>query len=340
MNSNMNRGFVVTGGSSGIGLDVVRQAAAAGHPVAFCGVESREQVNVLSPGLLELKNALYMQVDVRNEDQMQEFYRDVSGFMGGTVTRPEQLVLVASAGVSLRGDKDKVQIMRDINVGGTRRFFDIFRKDLGPKDCVIGFGSIVAAENISVEGDNDYRITKAEIIELMRQISYCQAFAVAPGAIDSPMTRKELIFPMLAIALGRFLGQNPGHPLAAGLATYLNIQNLPDTPAAIVESMLQNASAEKARRLLGNPRYALLKDNKLLAVLSKGIKESEEGFVNVINALKALDIIIEPSVVAGGILAQLDKGEPEGRLLRIYSQYPHAETPPIVSLMSALAAAA
>ena len=119
-------GLVITGGASGIGAATVKGALARGWAVAFCDVQPREKVD---PSLLT-ERSLYVQADVSKPDQMALFRSSTVRSFAERDLTPEKLNVVACAGISRRGDPLQVQLMKDINEGGTFNLLYAFVNDI------------------------------------------------------------------------------------------------------------------------------------------------------------------------------------------------------------------
>ena len=148
---------------------------------------------------------------------MADFRASTAAFFAEKGLAPDKLDVVACAGISRRGDPVQVQLMKDINEGGTSNLLRAFAKDIpAGRGLFVGLSSIVAAEGIAVKGDEEYKATKAQARKIATEDSRplgVEGFAVAPGAIDTPMTRHEAVFGMLLLGAARTFGGDANHPL-------------------------------------------------------------------------------------------------------------------------------
>ncbi|HVO37729.1 MAG TPA: SDR family oxidoreductase [Spirochaetia bacterium] len=323
-------GLVITGGASGIGAASVKAALARGWPVAFCDVQTRDKVD---PSLLT-DRSLYVQADVSKPDQM-AFFRasTIRSFTERGLT-PDNLNVVACAGISRRGDPVQVQLMKDINEGGTYNLLYEFANDIpAGRGLFVGLSSIVAAEGIAVKGDDEYKATKAEARRIATEEARglgVDGFAVAPGAIDTPMTRHEAVFGMLLLGAARTFGGNAKHPLNMEVLSLAGIKAC--TSAAVVLKALlgpeltgRDDFKPVADGFEKDPMLAMGGVLRYTAWLNpKGANGQRHVRPEVIarsaEVLTKLDVVIGPEVVARIMLDQLEKGKaPDGGLLKAYS---------------------
>jgi len=327
--SDFQNALVITGGASGIGAASVQAALGRNWLAAFCDVVPREKV----PPALLTDRSLYVQADVRSGEALAGFAAQATAFFKSrNAGLLPTLGVVACAGISRRGDPEQVKLMESINVGGTRNLLQAFAGDLKARGLFVGLSSIVAAEGIAVKGDEAYKATKLEARRIATEEAArlgVRGFAVAPGAIDTPMTRHESIFAFLFLGAAQVFGK-PDHPLypelirLAGLSTGA-------TPAAIFGALLGpeltdaadfkrvKASMEKDPSLAGAGKAYLLYAN--LKGEDGQIRPRAALIARAAELLKVLDVVIGPETVAAQMLDQLASGAvpPEG-LLRAYSR--------------------
>jgi len=338
-------GLVITGGASGIGAATVRGALARGWPVAFCDVQTRDKID---PSLLTDKS-LYVQADVTKPDQMAYFRASTIRSFSERGLTPDRLNVVACAGISRRGDPVQVQLMKDINEGGTFNLLYSFANDMpAGHGLFVGLSSIVAAEGIAVKGDEEYKATKAEARKIATDEARglgVEGFAVAPGAIDTPMTRHEAVFGMLLLGAARVFGGNARHPLNGEVLGLAGIRAC-TTPAVVLKALLGATltSAEDfkpvAEAFEKDPLLAMGGVLRYTAYLNP---KGDDGRRHVrsdviarsVEVLTKLDVVIGPEVVARLMLDQFENGKaPEDGLLKAYSA--HGENR-VTQLMSAFA---
>ncbi|HET6450470.1 MAG TPA: SDR family oxidoreductase [Spirochaetia bacterium] len=339
-------GLVITGGASGIGAATVKAALGRGWPVAFCDVQARDRVD---PALLTEKS-LYVEANVAKPDQMASFRESTIRSFTERGLMPDRLNVVACAGISRRGDPAQVRLMKDINEGGTYNLLYSFSNDIpSGRGMFVGLSSIVAAEGIAVKGDEEYKVTKAEARRIATEEARglgCDGFAVAPGAIDTPMTRHEAIFGMLLLGAARTFGGNATHRLNMEVLGLAGIRAC-TSPAVVLKGLLGS-------ELVATPEFAVVSQtfekDPLLAMSGvlrfvawlnpkgpDGLRHVRpEAIARSAEVLTKLDVVIGPDVVARLLLDQLEKGTiPDGGLLRAYSA--HGENR-ITELMGAFAA--
>ncbi len=339
-------GLVITGGASGIGSATVKAALARGWPVAFCDIQPRDKID---PSLLTEKS-LYVEANVAKPDQMMHFRSSVICSFKERDLTPDKLSVVACAGISRRGDPEQVQLMKDINEGGTFNLLYAFANDIpAGGGLFVGLSSIVAAEGIAVKGDEEYKSTKAEAWKISTEEARglgVDGFAVAPGAIDTPMTRKEAVFGMLLLGAARTFGGNAKHPLSNEVLSLAGIRAC-TTPAVVLKGLLGSALTGTedfkivAETFEKDPLLAMAGVLRFVGYLNpKGADGQRhvrpEVIARSVEILTKLDVVIGPEVVARLLLDQLEKGKaPEGGLLKAYSANGENR---VTQLMSAFAA--
>ncbi len=330
MSQQFPHALVVTGGASGIGASCVRDALDRGWLVAFCDIVP---IALAPPDLLH-DHAVYVQADVRDVPSMQAFREHaIQAFRDHNVGTVPPLSVVASAGISRRGDPEQVRLMKDINEGGTMNLLWAFANDLGEEGLFVSLSSIVAAEDIAVKGDEEYKATKKEAkriaIEEARDTFNVRGFAVAPGAIDTPMTRHESIFAMLLLGAAQVFGK-PDHPLHSEVTKLAGVA-AGATPADIFAGLLGPELVDSpdfqrlGKRMASDPD--LEKIGKGYMVYSNVRSEDgtthprEELIARASEMLAKLDVVLEAEDVAKHMLDQLASREvPDGGLMRVYSR--------------------
>jgi 3alpha(or 20beta)-hydroxysteroid dehydrogenase len=338
-------GLVITGGASGIGAATVKAALSRSWPVAFCDVQTRDRIDQS----LMTERSVYLQADVTKPDEMAHFReKTVQSFKERGLT-PDKLSVVACAGINRRGDPVQVKLMKDINEGGTANLLRAFANDIrAGRGLFVGLSSIVAAEGIAVKGDEEYKSTKAAARKIATEEARAlgvEGFAVAPGAIDTPMTRHEAVLGMLLLGAARVFGGDAKHPLNRQVH---DLAGVPEgsTPAAILKGLLGVTLTEAnefklvAATLEKDPQLAAAGVLRFTGYLNpKGADGQRHVRPEVIErateVLSKLDVVISPEVVARLMLDQLEKGKaPEGGLLKAYSAKGENR---ITQLMGALA---
>ncbi len=278
-------------------------------------------------------HAVYVQADVRDVSAMGAFRnRAIQFFMDRNVGTVPTLGVVACAGISRRGDPAQVQLMKDINEGGTLNLLSAFANDLGEQGIFVGLSSVVAAEGIAVKGDEEYKATKVEArriaVEEAHETFSVRGFAVAPGAIDTPMTRHESIFAMLLLGAAQVFGKRD-HRLHAETANLAGVAP-GATPADIFEGLLGPELAASAdfggvlRRMARDPDLDKIGKAYLVYSNVKGdddkIHPRADLIARAAEVLTSLDVVIGPDTVAQLMLDQIASGivPPDG-LLKAYS---------------------
>ncbi|MBM4060293.1 MAG: SDR family oxidoreductase [Planctomycetes bacterium] len=330
MSGPFQHALVITGGASGIGGACVREALDRGWLVASCDVLPMDRV----PARLLHDHAIHVQADVRDAQSVRTF-RDhaIQSFRDHNLGSVPTLGVVACAGISRRGDPEQVRLMKDVNEGGTLNLLWAFANDLGERGLFAGLSSIVAAEGIAVKGDEEYKATKAEAtriaVEEARETFGVRGFAVAPGAIDTPMTRNESIFAMLLLGAARVFG-SAGHRLHKEVARLAGVAP-GSPPATVLEGLLGPDLAGAAdfknlrKRLKADPGLEQIGKSYLLYANPRGedgkVRPRAELIARAADVLAHLDVVIGPEPVARAMLDQLASGAvPPGGLLKVYSR--------------------
>lgn len=325
--------LIITGGTSGIGAEMVRMAQTRGYQVAFAGSRPAAE---LPDDLRELTvstfgQVYYCQANVRKADDLACFRQQVSTWFRPVGNR----LVVASAGVSKRKGADEIDRMVAINVGGTQNLLDAFRPDLDsfPENRFVGLGSIVAAEGMSVRGDEAYQETKQRIAAIAKRYEF--GFVLVPGAVDTAMTRQELVFGMLMVGALTKLSTDP--VLRGGFGVFADGEDkLGSTPADALKGILGEVLvASDGFKGVGRvlDRDPVLAQGSSRLVLAKNLMADSAIQNRVVSALTYLDIVIPPDVVAKRLLDQFESGRmPPDRTLRVYSR--HGENR-ILGLLSA-----
>jgi NADP-dependent 3-hydroxy acid dehydrogenase YdfG len=181
----------ITGGTTGIGLELAKLYLAEGHRVGVCGRN-------LSKFPIEIKNnylnLFCYEVDVTNHGELHSAVKD---FSSGNLD-----IMIANAGRSV-GPKTQIPNLLvanhviDVNVKGVLNSFDIALQLMIPKKK----GHLVATASIAglvgLPGAASYSASKAAVLKICE--SYAIDFkplgiavtAIAPGFIDTPLTRQN-----------------------------------------------------------------------------------------------------------------------------------------------------
>jgi NAD(P)-dependent dehydrogenase (short-subunit alcohol dehydrogenase family) len=191
--------FVITGGSRGIGAEVVMQAVAAGHQVAFTYKENQaaaESVVSKAKSLNERAICIAYQLDVRDSAAVDAFSSKVQNDFGSVD------VVVSNAGINRNAllmsmsDEEWNEVVAT-NLSGA---FYISRAFIS---AMLGkrFGRFIFLSSLSrdgLSGQANYAATKAGLLGLSRTIAKeygkrgITSNVVAPGMIDTDMSRDNM----------------------------------------------------------------------------------------------------------------------------------------------------
>ncbi|MCK9543887.1 MAG: SDR family oxidoreductase [Novosphingobium sp.] len=217
---------IVTGGSAGIGLAIVRRLLAEGASVLFCGQDAARGDDALKS--LTCERAHFMVADVGDE-------ADVDSLIAGAVDRFGRLdILVnnaAKAAVSLIPDHSTEEWRRSTAVNLDSVFFA--SRAAIPHMRARGGGTIINIASISgMAGDGaypSYCAQKGAVINLTRAMAVYHARenirinAICPGFIETPATDAFKAIPGLLDDWFRSIpAQRPGRgEEIAGIVAFL-----------------------------------------------------------------------------------------------------------------------
>lgn len=183
----MTRRIVITGGSSGIGLESARRFLQNDDEVIICS-SNEEKLDEARERLGDVETHI---VDVQNQKEVEEFFRLVGPFD----------VLVASAGVCKQArldDEDSDQVWAEtmaVNVNGVYYCLKAAQAQLRDQASIIivssGLGKNARA------GYEAYTASKHAVLGLTKCVALelaCRSIrvnAVCPGWVDTPMSRAD-----------------------------------------------------------------------------------------------------------------------------------------------------
>jgi len=210
----MRRVALVTGGSRGIGHQVVTRLAADGYDVAFCYRSNKEAADLVAKEAGETGAAvLAEQVDVAERTEVTRFVRRTEKELGPIHAVVSCAGIVSDNPLALMRDDQWHDVMRS-NLDGTYHVckaavFGMLKRRSG---VLVTMSSVVGVTgNV---GQSNYAATKAGIIGFTRSLARevgpygLRANAVAPGFIETDMTsglKPDHVDKMVdRIPLGRF----------------------------------------------------------------------------------------------------------------------------------------
>jgi 3(or 17)beta-hydroxysteroid dehydrogenase len=186
---------LVTGGASGLGAEDARVLAAAGAKVVITDLQEELGRRVAA----EIPDCLFLSQDVRDEARWAEV-------VAATVERFGRIdVLVNNAGLVRFASVEDLsledfRLQTDVMLGGTflgcKHVIPVMAK--GGGGAIVNMASVAALKGVGVIPA--YAAAKGGIVSMTRSIAvHCQeqgyhirVNAIAPGAIDTPMTRQAL----------------------------------------------------------------------------------------------------------------------------------------------------
>ena len=135
----MKQSAVVTGGASGIGLAVARRLIEDGWPVAI--IDADDDALLVAEELLAEENAVFLQADVTDEDEISDCLDEVVdrlGLIGGLVTAAS-IMRHASA------EETSAELLRevlDINLVGSFIAARAALERMGASLSIVSIGSV------------------------------------------------------------------------------------------------------------------------------------------------------------------------------------------------------
>ncbi|MCB9059910.1 MAG: SDR family NAD(P)-dependent oxidoreductase [Halobacteriovoraceae bacterium] len=180
----------ITGGTSGIGLELAKRYIENGFEVGVCG----RDIGKIPKELTENRLFHAYQVDVTDHELLHEKVRD---FAKGKLD-----IMIANAGTSV-GSKSKIpdfkkaRLLTDINIKGVINSFEVAFELMYPhkKGHLVAIASV--AGMIGLPGASSYSASKAAVLKLCESFSIdlkefgIDVTAIAPGFIDTPLTKKN-----------------------------------------------------------------------------------------------------------------------------------------------------
>ena len=189
MTNETHRRVLITGGSRGIGAELVRAFASLGARVAFTYRSSEQEAAELARAC----DALAIRADVGCEEDTRFAVQTAEGFLGGM---PE--VLILNAGISHSG------LLTDLSLQEWNRLFSVnvtgaflYAREVVPSMVRAGFGRIVTVSSVwgmvGASCEVAYSSTKAALLGFTKALakelgpSGITVNAVAPGVIETDM---------------------------------------------------------------------------------------------------------------------------------------------------------
>ncbi|MEU6559567.1 3-oxoacyl-ACP reductase FabG1 [Nocardia nova] len=206
MSNFTSRSVLVTGGNRGIGLAVAQRLAADGHKVAVT-----HRGSGVPEGLLGVK------CDVTDADSIDQAFSEVEAKQG-----PVE-VLVANAGIVdntllMRMSEEQFTRVIDANLTGAWRCAKRANRAMlkARFGRIVFLGSVVG--QMGIPGQVNYAAAKAGLVGMARAITReigsrnITANVVAPGFIDTDMTREDMTEDMREMALKAIPAGRIGRP--------------------------------------------------------------------------------------------------------------------------------
>lgn len=183
---NNNKLVVITGASSGFGVEMAQEFAKAGYPLLLIArrIEKMEALN--------LPNTMCRKVDVTNKDEFETAVREAESVYGPTD------LMVNNAGIMLLGDiatqdAQEWKRMLDVNVMGVMHGMQIVMNDMKDRQCgtIINISSIAGVQPFGNHGA--YCASKYGVTGLTRvargemSAHNVRVLSVLPGAVATEL---------------------------------------------------------------------------------------------------------------------------------------------------------
>lgn len=185
----MKHSAVVTGGASGIGLAIARRLLDDGWPVAI--IDADEEALLAAEDLLAEENAIFLQADVTDEDELSDAFDEVVdrlGLIGG-------LVSAVSIMRAVSAEETSAELLRevlDINLVGTFIAAKAALERMGATLSIVTIGSVSGQR--ANGGHLAYGASKAavklmtEVLALEYGSRGVRVNCVAPGPVEMDMS--------------------------------------------------------------------------------------------------------------------------------------------------------
>lgn len=187
------RVVLITGAGQGIGAAIARRFALQGEKLVLVDVNA-EQLRLLAESLADTGcEQMQMTADVANKDQVNELVRRVVERFGRLDVLVNNAGIIRDNLISNISEQDWDQVL-DVNLKGAflccQAVFPTFKQQRSGKIV-----NIVSRAWLGSIGQANYTASKGGLVSLTRSLALefarfqVNVNAVAPGAIDSPMTQ-------------------------------------------------------------------------------------------------------------------------------------------------------
>ena len=186
----MSLSIFITGGTSGLGLELAKLYLAKGYTVGICGRDS-QKFSLLA----DYERAFCYEADVVNRDRMVEVIGDYAAEHGLDI-------VIANAGISM-AEKSTIPDFRrckkviDTNVNGLFNTFEAALEIFIPqkKGQLVGISSLAGLNGLP--GAGPYSGAKAAVMKICEGFSIdlrpmgIDVTCIAPGFVDTPLTKQN-----------------------------------------------------------------------------------------------------------------------------------------------------
>lgn len=194
----MSRTFIITGGTGGLGIPLVRRLAQGDNRLAVTYLMPEEARAFEQEFVVDEKNLILTRVDVTNPEAVNSFFKDVAD-KWGSIHGVAALVGGWAGGRDVE-ETDDVRLERMIDLNLKSAFYTVraaipYLKETGWGRILL-FGSRAAVD--FPESQAAFNIAKAGVVALGKSAaqelegSGVTANVLMPSVIDTPVTRKLL----------------------------------------------------------------------------------------------------------------------------------------------------
>lgn len=324
---------IVTGSTSGIGLEIARQLDAAGYQVVTNGTREIDRV----PDAIQPPLTHYVQGDIGDPATAKMLIDGAHQRFGENLGR---LVVVANAGIERTDTEsaDRVQAMIRTNQDGPEHLLRAAAPDLLRNDnsLFVAVSSIVGTLGIVLPGNKNYQATKVAVEAMVRGVAAnfvgVHAITLSPGAIATPMTQSSPVYGLLLRYVAMYAATHEDE-IGFRLCDLMDVapsrgagQNAGEIFVNVLGQALEGNPAQKtlAKVLAKDPSM----QGTMAMMLSAKTAQHPPTQKRMAEILTYQDILVPPSEVAARLMDEiLLRQIPDGGVLRVFQAGLHSVSP-------------